>query len=947
MKYEHRPGRQRAYARVVFLLSVVLPAPLAACDAPLREPPPGDAPSESSVMLTAPQARTPARSGVAAFSAMRQPNTVDARGPYRVSVSQLAGPEVAGGHVVYVVEDANGTRQAAQQADLRRLAPAWAWTAEIPGQPIGSTIHYHFQFSTQAGEVVRHPAHASAAYRFQVVALHPVAVTLPKRGGAGQQRPSLRVHAASEPSGELVVRRLSASLDKPEEQRVALAVRESPEGAQVSAAYQLEAALPRLDAGELVEFYFQLRAAEGENVSVPADAPARVYSFKHSLRAVRSLPTDGAFVLDVSAGGPERWIGTKGGGVWVSTASGEARHWGLEDGLPSGIARFALPDPVAGQVYVGTEHGVVALEPETEAWVTVSLPYPSAWKAALPMLENLGRERRAGPGALSPLDGTLLFQLQATQVFEEAYPPAAFLALRDDTLEAWPFPADLPLVGLSSASFDAVDGCWLVGGFVLRGDHELQPIAVRQCGREVESTLLPDLPLDDSTYVPTRIVAMARVPWTGQLVVGLEILNSKDPRRRGFGVYQLDLSSGRLAPLAPTLAQVGAEVTSLAVDWARGRLLVGTFGNGLLEVREGVVERLLRAEDRLSEITAIEVGAEGGPLLVGSSQGAFELLADETGARPIGPRPDIGIPADALPMDVDTETGDVLFASYARGFAHLTRAANGEWQAVERLRPGQELPEGLFGDAQLLPGGGVGAIVHSQGLLLVKGDQITFLGEEQGLHSAHLLRLLARGAGDIWVMHTPMPFGDKAGAALQILQNDTVARTVKVDNRNVATVGRWVEVPERGSVFAATRAGVVEISEDGTFTRLSRNSASSIARAPRAGSIGAVGSAIERWDGSRFVPVLSRVDHSRWPRGQYYPGSPIDLAIDAAGHWYLLYSGGVLLILGTDGRFLGLMDPEDGIPPTARRLLAHPTTGDIFLGSGTEGAVVISPSSSR
>ncbi len=192
-----------------------------------------------------------------------------------------------------------------------------------------------------------------------------------------------------------------------------------------------------------------------------------------------------------------------------------------------------------------------------------------------------------------------------------------------------------------------------------------------------------------------------------------------------------------------------------------------------------------------------------------------------------------------------------------------------------------------------------------------------------------------------------MPFGGRAGAALQIVRDDNVVLTVDVDNRNVATVGRWVEVPERGSVFAATRAGVVEISEDGTFTRLSRNSASSIARAHRTGSIGAVGSAIERWDGSRFVPVVFRADHARWPRGQYYPGSPIDLAIDGAGRWYLLYSGGVLLFLGSDGRFLGLMDPEDGIPPTAGRLLAHPTTGEIFVGSRTEGVVVISRNSAR
>jgi hypothetical protein len=38
---------------------------------------------------------------------------------------------------------------------------------------------------------------------------------------------------------------------------------------------------------------------------------------------------------------------------------------------------------------------------------------------------------------------------------------------------------------------------------------------------------------------------------------------------------------------------------------------------------------------------------------------------------------------------------------------------------------------------------------------------------------------------------------------------------------------------------------------------------------------------------------------------------------------------------------VGLLDQEDGIPSTAVRLLAHPMTGDVFVGS-SEGLIVVS-----
>lgn len=214
-------------------------------------------------------------------------------------------------------------------------------------------------------------------------------------------------------------------------------------------------------------------------------------------------------------------------------------------------------------------------------------------------------------------------------------------------------------------------------------------------------------------------------------------------------------------------------------------------------------------------------------------------------------------------------------------------------------------------------------------------------GTTEGLHGVDILRLLTRPSGETWVSYTPQPFGTDSRAAVEVLREDQVIKTIPLVDRDLATIGRWVDVPERNSVFAATRAGVVEFQADGSFARVSINSASSIARDPATGSIGVVGTSVERWDGRQFLPVLFALDYPGYPKGQFPAGSPFDVAIDRTGIWYLLYQNGILALLDPDGRFLGVLGPEDGMPATSRALLADPQTGDVFVGSGLEGIVVV------
>jgi len=174
-----------------------------------------------------------------------------------------------------------------------------------------------------------------------------------------------------------------------------------------------------------------------------------------------------------------------------------------------------------------------------------------------------------------------------------------------------------------------------------------------------------------------------------------------------------------------------------------------------------------------------------------------------------------------------------------------------------------------------------------------------------------------------------------------VLKGKEIVHTYKMPDRGSATIGRWVEVPERNCVFAATPVGIVEIRGDGSVVTISPNPASSIARSPGLGLIGAVGSTIERWDGQRFVPLFYQVDHPRWSKGAYQPGSPIDVAIDSNNMWYILYKRGVLVVLDRQNQFLNILDPEDGIPATAQRLAVIPGSNEVFVGSTAEGAVIV------
>ena len=152
----------------------------------------------------------------------------------------------------------------------------------------------------------------------------------------------------------------------------------------------------------------------------------------------------------------------------------------------------------------------------------------------------------------------------------------------------------------------------------------------------------------------------------------------------------------------------------------------------------------------------------------------------------------------------------------------------------------------------------------------------------------------------------------------------------------MAGLGAWVEVPTTGSVFAATRAGLVEITNTGDFVRHSGSSLSAIALDYRTGGLGVAGTQIGRWTpGAGFVP---------WPiigDPPPVPGSPVDLAIDKKGQWWFLYPKGHIRLVSGSGDYLATASPEDGIPRTAMRIWAALNGDDVLVGSTADGMVAV------
>src|SRR5215217_345006 len=261
------------------------------------------------------------QSPITLFDSPRLPDAADTQNPYPVEIHQLLGPTLKSGQLIYSVANEKGEPTREHRIDLRALGSPLAWTAELPAQRAGSIVNYYFAFINSDGQTVRHPNREPASYRFRILALRVVGVSVP-RGSAYSDKPprlSLQVQSESRPSAEMVFRLISATAAPAGERRIPLSIIEEQTAAKPTT-YRLEGQAPDLQPGQIAELFFQLRAGEGADVRVPSDAPARLYSIKRSASPLKTIAGDGAFVMDTGSLRGRRFIALKGGGVWIEAS---------------------------------------------------------------------------------------------------------------------------------------------------------------------------------------------------------------------------------------------------------------------------------------------------------------------------------------------------------------------------------------------------------------------------------------------------------------------------------------------------------------------------------------------------------------------------------------------------------------------------------------------------
>ncbi len=328
---------------------------------------------------------------------------------------------------------------------------------------------------------------------------------------------------------------------------------------------------------------------------------------------------------------------------------------------------------------------------------------------------------------------------------------------------------------------------------------------------------------------------------------------------------------------------------------------------------------LLASASLLAALVAVAVARDAARAVSGAPGGA-----GQRGERGIVElvRAGEALPADAIPVDADVGRRAILFASAQHGLLELLPDGVVRRHRVADPRASDVYLDGVYAD------GSIYGAVQGRGVVRFGAERIEVVDPPQGAVAPD--RLLATGSGGLlaWTPATPV-----SGARLRRMRRDGAFEAI--ESVDLATVGGWIEMPERDSVWAATRAGVVEIARDGTRTTLYPGSVTAIARSGQ--HVGVVGTGVARWNGASFEPVLFSIHDPRRPAQHHMPGAPVDLAIDQEGRWFILARGGTVVVLDGDGSFLALLDARDGIPTSAARLLVDPGTGDIVVGTRREG----------
>lgn len=595
------------------------------------------------------------------------------------------------------------------------------------------------------------------------------------------------------------------------------------------------------------------------------------------------------------------WVASRGGGLIGFERGARSMRFDLGRGLPSAVAHdvAALPD---GRLLVATERGLVLVDPDSGSSKPVTPPGAGAPNVAADLVLAATRGSSA------------IFQLTQADAGDAGSGPGASLWHWDgQRVKAWD-PQLGPGLVATVGMVDRDKGCFHVAGIQAHGPAQV-PWVARQCGDQLRQWRLAE----GAPNGTIGVAAIARAPDGRSTVLVLVTQPSANSASRRHVVMTVT-EDGRLSPHCSN-ASFQEPVTGLVQSGAE--LVVARLGAGVHTLSCGP-PRPLTDDARLRYATALAQDPRLG-LLVATDTAVWQL---PNNGPPVALTPALEprIPVDALPMQAKADGKLVLLSSPTVGPLELARPLD-RWQLASQWRAGIELPGGVYGPAAYAERDQIVAVQLSQGLLRLQQGRAQALE----LHKGALPLEVASTSGGLWIATGTTPF-DGTGAGLHFLGDDGSKRFAPLPGRQAQPSGRLMVWPD-GRVWAGTRLGVVEADTAGIVRRVSGDRVEALYHNASRGIVGAVGATVQRWDGERMVPVLFAIE----PRPPRPLGHPVDLVIDDAGRWLILYSGGQLVILDEERRFVATLDERAGIAPSSRRLLYLPTSGELMIGSAREG----------
>ncbi|RSZ58388.1 hypothetical protein HF313_01515 [Massilia atriviolacea] len=594
------------------------------------------------------------------------------------------------------------------------------------------------------------------------------------------------------------------------------------------------------------------------------------------------------------------WVASRGGGLIGFDGGKRSMRFDLGQGLPSAVVQelAALPD---GRLAAGTQGGLVLLDPRQGGARAIAPPGMDghAMAADLVLAATRGSE--------------LIFQLTQVDPDAEGQAGTSLWHWDGNRVQAWDPGLGGALVA-TAGTVDRGDGCFHLAGMRVDGAAH-QPWYARQCGDQLRGWRLAD----GAPAATVGVAAIARAPDGRSTTLVMVTQASADPASRRHVVMSLD-EDGRLSPHC-SRASFSEQVTGLV--YSGPDLVVARSGAGVHALGCAGL-RALSADARVSNATALLRDARLG-LLVATDAAVWQLGPDGTPLA-LTPAPGRDVPVDALPVDYQASGALVLLASPTAGPLELARGAQG-WKVARQWRAGIELPDAVYGPAAYAGPDQVLAVQLSQGVLRLRQGQAQALPLDAG---AQPLDVAVAGGG-MWIATGSTPFGG-AAAGLHFLGDDGRHRFVALPDRQAQPSGRLLAWPD-GRVWAGTRLGIIEAGAAGKPRRLSADRVEAVFRNSARNLIGAVGASVQRWDGERMVPVLFAIA----PAPARALGHPVDLVIDDAGRWVILFSGGQVVLLDAQRQHVATLDERAGIPPSSRRLLYLPGSREVLIGSAREG----------